>query len=215
MLRKAEIGAIAVVVCTFAIGFAVYPQLPDNYASHWNLAGEIDGYLPKSWGLFLIPAVMGVLVAILSLVPRFDRFPENVRSFRSYYDGLLVLICLFLLAIDLQSILWNLGWQIKPNTTFPVLFGILWFYLGILLEKTKRNDFCGIRTPWTMQSDTVWNKTHCLGGRLFKVAGAIAILGLFFQPMSLLFIVLPILGITMYLFWYSYRESKQEKRNNV
>ncbi|HIK33933.1 MAG TPA: DUF1648 domain-containing protein [Oscillatoriales cyanobacterium M59_W2019_021] len=131
MPRKAEIGAIALVVFAFAIGFAVYPQLPENYASHWNFAGEIDGYLPKSWGLFLIPAVMGVWVAILSLVPRFDRFPDNVRSFRSYYDGLIILICLFLLAINLQSILWNLGLQITPNTTFPILFGILWFYLGI------------------------------------------------------------------------------------
>lgn len=83
MPRKAEIGAIAIVVFALAIGFAVYPQLPDNYASHWNFSGEIDGYLPKSWGLFLMPAVMVIFVTILSLVPCFDRFPDNVRSFTS------------------------------------------------------------------------------------------------------------------------------------
>jgi uncharacterized membrane protein len=210
MLRKAEIGAIVIVIFSFLIGLYFYPQLPEKYASHWNFAGEIDGYLPKLYGLFLTPVIMLVLVMILSLVPRFDPFPDNVRSFRSYYDGLIVLMCLFLLAIDLQTIFWNLGFQVSPNTTFPIFLGILWFYLGILLEKTKRNGFCGIRTPWTMRSDTVWNKTHRIGGKLFKVAGGIAFLGIFFQPISLMFILLPVLGIVIYTMFYSYRESQRE-----
>jgi uncharacterized membrane protein len=210
MLRKAEIAAIGIVLFTFLISFYFYPQLPENYASHWNFVGEIDGYLPKVWGIFLIPAVMGVLVVILSIVPRFDPFPENVRSFKSYYDGFIILICLFLLAIDLQSIFWNLGFQVSPNATFPILFGILWFYLGILLEKTKRNGFCGIRTPWTMRSDTVWNKTHRIGGKLFKWAGLMALLGILFQPISLIFVLIPVLGIVVYTLFYSYREYKRE-----
>lgn len=215
MLRKSELGAIAIVIFTFLIGLYFYPQLPEKYASHWNMSGEIDGYSPKYFGVFIVPLLMGVLVAILSLVPRFDPFPENVRSFRNYYDGFMILICLFLLAIDLQSIFWNLGFQVSPNATFPILFGILWFDLGILLEKTKRNSFCGIRTPWTMRSDTVWNKTHRIGGKLFKIAGLIAVLGILFQPISLLFILIPVLGITLYTLWYSYQEYQRENQTRL
>lgn len=215
MLRKSEIGAIAIVLFTFLIGLYFYPQLPEKYASHWNISGEIDGYLPKFLGVFLVPLVMGVLVTILNIVPHFDPFPDNVRSFRNYYDGLIILICLFFLAIDLQSIFWNLGFKVTPNATFPILFGVLWFYLGILLEKTKRNGFCGIRTPWTMRSDTVWNKTHRIGGKLFKLAGLIALLGILFQPISLIFILIPVFGIVVYTLLYSYQEYKRENQNRL
>jgi uncharacterized membrane protein len=215
MLKKADIAAMTIVILTFLIGFYFYPQLPENYASHWNFSGEVDGYLPKSFGLFLVPVVMGFLVTILTVVPRFDPFPDNVRSFRSYYDGFIILICLFFLAIDLQSIFWNLGFKVSPNATFPILFGVLWFYLGILLEKTKRNGFCGIRTPWTMRSDTVWNKTHRIGGKLFKLAGLIAFLGILFQPISLIFVLIPVCGIVVYTLFYSHREYQREHQNGL
>lgn len=44
------------------------------------------------------------------------------------------------------------------------------FVLGALLPHTERNWFMGIRTPWTISNDIVWNKTHKLGSRLFEIA---------------------------------------------
>lgn len=214
MQQKMTIGAISIVILTFSIGLYFYPQLPEKYASHWNFAGELDGYLPKFWGVFLIPILMAFGVTLLSTIPRFDPFPENVRSFRNYYDGLILLICLFFLAIELHSIFWNLGFPASPNTVLPILFAILWFDLGILLQKTKRNGFCGIRTPWTMRSDTVWHKTHRMGGKLFKLASLIAALGILFQPFSLIFILIPVLAISLYSLFYSYREYRRETQKS-
>jgi uncharacterized membrane protein len=47
--------------------------------------------------------------------------------------------------------------------------------IGNLLPRARPNWFIGIRTPWTLSSDRVWEKTHRVGGRAF-VAGGLAIL---------------------------------------
>ena len=39
------------------------------------------------------------------------------------------------------------------------------------MQAVKPNYFIGIRTPWTLESETVWRKTHLVGGRLYFVAG--------------------------------------------
>jgi uncharacterized membrane protein len=53
------------------------------------------------------------------------------------------------------------------------LFVIIGNYLG----KVRKNFFIGIRTPWTLASDEVWNRTHRIGGRLFMLSGVIIWLG--------------------------------------
>ena len=45
--------------------------------------------------------------------------------------------------------------------------------------KIKPNWFMGIRTPWTLSSEEVWNRTHRLAGKIFIVMGLIMILGIF------------------------------------
>jgi len=61
--------------------------------------------------------------------------------------------------------------------------GILFYYCGILIENAKRNWFIGIRTPWTLSNEKVWERTHKIGGKLFKIAGLIAFLWYFFLIM--------------------------------
>ena len=96
--------------------------------------------------------------------------------------------------------------------TIPTL-GLLFYYTGILIEHTQRNWFIGIRTPWTLSSEEVWKKTHKLGGRLLKISGIVALLGIFFQDLALLFaIVLPLFSVLFTVF-YSYFEYSKTKDN--
>jgi len=82
-----------------------------------------------------------------------------------------------------------------------------------LLEKSERNWFIGIRTPWTMSSDKIWHKTHILGGKLFKIAGIIAIIGIFFGKIAFFFIIIPMILFAIYLVVYSYLEYRKLKKN--
>ena len=93
---------------------------------------------------------------------------------------------------------------------FMVIFMALLFYvLGALMPRFKRNFFVGIRTPWTLSSDVVWKKTHSLGGILFKAAAVIGIIGLFFIEYAVWFIIVPIIcavAITMVCSYFTYQK---------
>jgi uncharacterized membrane protein len=204
---------IAVLIVTFLFTIAVYPSAPDRIVSHWNAAGEADGSLPKFWGLFLIPIIMTGFVALLAVLPRIDPHKKNYEKFQDYYDGFILLFALFLLAIQVQIILWSIGYQISPNITFPILIGMLFIYLGFLLEHAEQNWFVGIRTPWTLSSTTVWKKTHELGGKLFKIAGVISCLGIFAGVYALLFVLIPALMVAAITVAYSYYEFQKELKN--
>jgi uncharacterized membrane protein len=74
-----------------------------------------------------------------------------------------------------------------------------------MLRKAKRNFFIGIRTPWTLSSDSVWDKTHQLGSILFITSGVFAIIGGFFGSKAAFWLMfVPLIGSSLFLVVYSY-----------
>lgn len=213
-MKLIRLAIIAGLILTCLITIAVYPTLPDRVVSHWNAAGQADGYMSKFWGLGLIPIIMTACVALFAVIPRIDPLKKNYEKFRNYYDGFILLFVFFLLAIQVQIILWSSGSHISPNLTLPLLTGILFIYLGFLIEHAEQNWFVGIRTPWTLSSKTVWKKTHELGGKLFKIAGIISFAGVLFQNLAIWFVLVPVLAVALYTIVYSYVEFQKEKENS-
>jgi len=209
-VRKGEVIIIGIALLSFVIGVYYYPQVPEQMASHWNAKGQVDGYLSKFWGLFLIPITLVGLALLFMAIPRIDPLRENIEKFRKHYDGFVILFMLFMVFIYLQTILWSIGIKISPNAYVPIAGGLLFVGSGILIENTRRNWFIGIRTPWTLSSDKVWDKTHRMGGKLFKIAGVIAIVGVFFQSYAVFFVLVPALVVAVYTVAYSYFEYKKE-----
>ena len=212
-MKLIRYAIIAGLIFTFALTIAIYPTAPDRIVSHWNAAGQADGYMSKFWGLFLIPIIMTGFVALFAVLPRIDPYKKNYEKFRDYYEGFILLFVLFMLAIQVQIILWSIGYQISPNLTFPVLIGILFIYIGFLLGHAEQNWFVGIRTPWTLSSKTVWKKTHELGGKLFKIAGVISCIGIFAGVYALWFILVPALAVAAITVTYSYYEFQKELKS--
>ncbi len=209
-MKKIKIIILGIILLSLIISIYFYPQMPEEIASHWNAQGEVDGYMSKFWGLFLMPLILVGLALLFVAIPRIDPLKANIEKFRKYYDGFIILFFVFMLSIHFQVILWNIGIKISPNVIFPIGVGLLFFYGGILCENAKRNWFIGIRTPWTLSSDVVWDKTHKIGGKLFKIAGVVALFGIFFQKYSLFFILVPIISVAAYTIIYSYVEYQKE-----
>jgi len=209
-MRTTYIIILALVLLAFALSAAAYPYAPEQVASHWNAQGQVDGYMSKFWGLFFLPLLLVGLVALFWGLPKIDPLKANIEQFRTQYETFVIIFLAFMVVIHGQVLLWNMGIQISLNLTLPILFGGLMFYTGILVEKAKRNWFIGIRTPWTLSSDAVWNKTHQAGGKLYKLTGILCLVGLLFQEYAVFFFLAPVILVSIYLVVYSYVEYRKE-----
>ncbi len=209
-MKKANIIILGIILISFIIGGYFYPQMPEKVASHWNAQGKVDDYMSKGWGLFLMPLMSVGFFLLFMLVPKIDPLKENIKKFRKYFDGFIVLLILFLFYVYLLTVFWNIGLRFNMSQLMTPAMGILFYYCGVLIENAKRNWFIGIRTPWTLSSETVWDKTHKIGSKLFKAAGIVAFLGILFPKQAIFFVIIPVILVTVYTLIYSYFEYQKE-----
>lgn len=196
--------SILLIIISFIIGIYVYPSMPDMMASHWNISGQVNGYMSKFWGLFLLPFVSLALLVFLFLIPYLDPRKKNIDKFRKTFDIFIVVLMLFMFFLYLVTIFWNSGIKFDMTTFVFVAFCVLMFFIGFLLKNAKPNWFIGIRTPWTLSSDKIWKKTHDLGAVLFMVFAFVSLLGLLFIKYALFFVLVPLIGISVFLVVYSF-----------
>lgn len=157
-----------------------------------------------------MPLMITCIALLFLVIPRIDPMKENIEKFRNYYDGFIILLILFMVAVHLYTLLWNIGIRTDSNVVLSIGIGLLYYGTGVLTENAERNWFIGIRTPWTLSSDRVWKKTNQLGGKLFKIAGIIAILGVLLPSFTTFFIIVPVIFIVVFSFVYSYVEYQKE-----
>jgi uncharacterized membrane protein len=205
-MRKSSLFILVMILLSFAAGILLYPRMPARMASHWNAAGEVNGYMPKFPGLFLIPFLSAVLFLLFLAIPKIDPLKENIAKFRNYFDALVALIIIFLSYIYALSLLWNTGAGFDMGRMMIPALGLLFYYCGMLIEKAKRNWFIGIRTPWTLSSEEVWDKTHSIGGKLFKLSGIVALFGIFIRKYGIYLVIIPVSLSALYALVYSYFE---------
>ena len=212
-MSKNTIINLAIILIFFGTALCFYQVMPETMASHWDARGQVNGYMPKFWSLFLIPLIALVIFFLFLVVPKIDPLKNDVKNFRKHLGNFSVVILIFFFYLFLLTILWNLGYKFNLSQFLAPSFTLLFFYCGIFIERIKRNWFAGIRTPWTLSSDRVWDKTHKLGGKLFKAAGLIALIGFVFPDQAIFLVIVPAVLAAAFLFVYSYVEYRKEIGN--
>lgn len=210
-MQLLRILSIILILLTFGIAVMVYPILPDEIPTHWNIQGQVDGTMPAFPGTILIPALMVGITLLMIILPRYDPKWEAYQEFQGAYDALILLLNIFLFLLFLITILWALGIEVPMNQVMSALFAILMGGIAFFIRRVKPNWFAGIRTPWTMESETVWKATHERGFRVFFIIALFCLLGILVPEYAYLFILLPVIIGTIYLVVYSYIVWKQEK----
>jgi uncharacterized membrane protein len=203
-MKKIILVTAGIIIFSAVIATFFYNIFPNTIATHWDSQGNVNGYMSKFWGLFLVPIIMLGLFLLFSAIPYIDPLKKNIKKFKKQYDILIMILMLFLFYIYILTIIWNWGYKINLLNFILPGFAVLFYYIGSLLRNTKRNYFIGIRTPWTLSSDYVWDKTHKLGSKLFKLSAIISLIGLIFPKYSIGFILVPIIASAIYLVIYSY-----------
>jgi len=210
---KTEIWPFLIIIITVAVGFWAYPNLPERVISHWNIYGQADDWMSRDFHVWFFPALIIGIYLLLSVVPKFDPKGERYKDFANVYLAIRTLMLLVLAVVFVAATLFNLGYNINIGATVAGAVGLTMIILGNYFGKLKRNWFVGIRTPWSLSSENVWNKTHRLGGRLFILWGLGIMITPWLMPNAVLAIMLGGLVMVAWIMIYSYRLYKKEKQD--
>lgn len=179
-------------------------MLPEKMASHWDALGNVNGYMSKFWGIFLVPIISAVMFIVFLIVPRMDPKKENIEKFRVHFDRFIILLFCFLLYIYCLTLWWNVGGRFDMVKFLIPAFAALFYSVGVMIGESKMNFSIGIRTPWTLSNEEVWKKTHDLGAKLFKAAGLISLLTIFFPAVAIWLVIVASLLAALIPVVYSY-----------
>jgi uncharacterized membrane protein len=158
--------ALGLTAAIWAASAYLYPGLPDRIPTHWNIHGKVDGYGSKTWAVFLMPAVCLLMLGLFRLLPWLSPKGFQVDTFRPTYEFIMVgvvgLFC-YIHAVILYATLRHVAGNDQGFDMGRALCaGIFLFFalLGNVMGKVRRNFYMGVRVPWTLASERVWNDTH-------------------------------------------------------
>jgi len=213
-----EILPVMIIFLMFAIAFYAEPRVVTdangmllNYPSLGNSSPNLS---EKVVGIYLMPVLALVVYVALLLIPRIEVYHKNLEDFADQFWGFKVILVFAMGVIYVSLLLPNLGFftRLDPALIIVAAVSMIFFYVGYMLNFTKRNFFVGISTPWTLADEKVWEKTNKLGGKLFWICGALALVSLV-SPADgrLWWILLPVVLVAIGTFFYSLQEYKKTK----
>ena len=201
-----------IVVAAFAISAVLYPRLPTTIPTHWDFSGRPNGWSSRFWGAWLIPIFLLGMLALVRILPRIDPRGSNYAKFGGAFEAIIDSIMLFMLALHIVALRAALGYPVQMQRIVPIGIGVLLVVIGNLLPRARPNWFVGIRTPWTLSSDRVWEKTHRFGGRAFVAGGLVITLASLLWVSAAHIVLIAVMALVAFsVVIYSYLEWKREQ----
>lgn len=179
---------ITSIICLipFFISTIFYKSLPDQVATHFGFNGMPDGYSSKMFAAFGLPLIMLVINFISNFT--IDNDPKKANA--SKRIKIIGKWTVPILSVLMQSSIIAIG------------LGILIMIIGNYLPKCKQNYTVGIKTPWTLNNEEVWNKTHKISGYLWVIGGFIITISSFIGFESIMLVVLIIIAFVPIVYSY-------------
>lgn len=181
-MNKRLFAVLALVSAVSLIGqLLLYPSLPPTVPLHWDIHGQIDAWGPRWQSAFMAALPLGcalLLYFLPSIDPRRRNYPRHSRA----YGAVCIVLVGALLAITWAITLHMLGLRLPLSSIIMGLVGVVLIVMGNYMPQLRPNYFVGIKTPWTIENERVWRKTHRMSGILFCIAGAVVLLSAFIPP---------------------------------
>lgn len=213
-MKNKKICIWILAVTPLLVLLAIYSRLPNQVPLQWGLEG-VSRYGSKRE---LIPlASLNILFALgMPVFAKIDPKRKNYQRFSGTHETMILLVEVFVVVMMGLTLVESL----HPNTfsipkAVTVLVGFLFLFLGNMMPKVKQNFFMGMKTPWALSSETVWNKTQRLGGKMFFFGGILMVVGSFLVREKVLMglligiaILICVVPTVMSYLWYQ-REWKE------
>jgi uncharacterized membrane protein len=173
MMKPARTLIVSAVFVAIAVGVAVWlwPHMPARMPNHWDISGQPNGYAPRFWAVAMWPLLIFVLAVLTVTLPRISPKRFGLESFVGIYGALMLVGQGVLLVLGIAAMLAGAGHAVPMAIIAPLAVGVLLIVRGNYMGKLRSNFFMGIRTPWTLASEAVWERTHRLAAWVYVLAG--------------------------------------------
>ena len=155
-------------------GVILWDKLPDMIATHWNVAGEVDGWMPKAMFVFGLPLIMVALTIVGSFAIASD--PKNANHDKKPLMLLYALIPALTIVLSAFTYCSALGVEVPVMNLSVAVVGSILVFVGNYLPKCKPNYTIGIKIMWTLNSDKNWVATHRFASKIWVVGGILVML---------------------------------------
>lgn len=194
----------------------VWQDLPDEVPVHFNIHGEADDWTSKMGLLYILLGYNGGLYLLFLIIPKLAAkkfLKDKPLVFKKLRVGLTIIFA----SIGFLLVYMSIGDPKIGILCLALVFALLSIMLGNYLQTVKPNYFIGIRTPWTLENEEVWKKTHRIGGKLMFWGGIISLPIIFLLPMeySPFPPVAALVLSSVYTMIYSYIEFKKQNNSEV
>ncbi len=203
---------VAVVLAAFGASAVAFSRLPEQVPVHWDAAGDVNRYGSRLEGTLLLPVVILLIALLIPALPRIDPRKANYEKFRPTYHLVMNATLTFMLGVHLVALGTALGFNLPMERLLSVGTGILFIILGNTLPRARPTWMFGIRTPWTLSNDRVWERTHRVGGYLMFAAGLVIIVSAFLATggLSIGLLIGSVIVASLGSVFYSYIAWRQE-----
>lgn len=206
---RMECFLIGLLVLQAVASVCLFPVLPERIPSHWDMHGQVNGWMDRFWGLAILLGLSLGQYLLLWAIPLLDP-KKKIAGRQKAFNAIRLTLQFLLLWMFAVVMAAALDVNLSVHRLAVGALSIVLIILGNYMGKIRPNYFMGIRTPWTLEDPVVWRKTHRLGGPTFILAGLIGLIGNFWNPKAgLYFLLIPLVAGSIYLVAYSWFQYKR------
>lgn len=214
--KKTVIITSLLILLPALVGLILWDRLPERMATHFNAAGQADGWGSKGFAVFAIPAIFLAMHLVCVAVMAAD--PKNKDSNNK---AITIVLWVFpVMSVVMYAIIFGkaLDMAVDVPLIMMLFFGLFFTIIGNYLPKCRQNYTLGIKVPWTLNDPDNWNRTHRFAGRLWTGCGIVMMLLSFtrsfaaFLMISFAMVLLPVIYSYLY---YRRHGRNADKENHI
>jgi uncharacterized membrane protein len=176
MRNRLVAGAMALaIIAMTAVSVVVVLSLPPDtrVPLHFGFDGQPDRWGHPGFGLFILPVVAAGVWVLFAALPALQKAAGKPLSPLNAVGLSWIAVTWMLLAAHATMIAVALGFSFDVTRAFAAAFGVMLVLLGVAMRDVRPNRVLGVRTPWTLGDDRVWEATHRFASRLLLACGVV------------------------------------------
>lgn len=215
-----DIAALVLWLLPIAYVTYIYSALPESVAIHFDMDGKPNGYGTKGEFLGTQAIVMGMsafVYLLLKFLPAIDP-KKYVKYGEVTFQKLALGLVLFLAALDIAIAYAAVSSNFEVGKLILPIVGLLFAFIGNIMNSIKPNYFAGVRTPWTLEDPDTWRSTHRLAGKLWFAGGICLTIAMLVLPnktgMIVFFVIIATLVLIPVIYSYIYYTKHHPSKQN-